>query len=50
MEIAFDTQEDKVKLIFPLAGENGIITEEKIKEGKIRVPLSPEKWYFIIAE
>ena len=50
VEITVDTENDTVKLIFPLAGENGIITEEKIKEGKITIPLSPEKWYFIIAE
>ncbi|MBO5761243.1 MAG: hypothetical protein J6S53_06855 [Lentisphaeria bacterium] len=50
LEIPIETRYDTVKLIFPLAGENGIITEEKIKEGKIVVPLSPEKWYFIIAE
>ena len=50
MEIFPETKMDKVKLVFPFAGENGIITEEKVKEGKITIPLSPEKWYFIIAE
>ncbi|MBR2906345.1 MAG: hypothetical protein IKC08_10645 [Lentisphaeria bacterium] len=50
METAFDTEQNKVKLIFPFAGEKGTVTEEIIKEGKITIPLSSEKWYFIIAE
>jgi hypothetical protein len=39
METAFDTEQNKVKLIFPFAGEKGTVTEEIIKKGKITIQM-----------